>query len=190
MDIKQLNSSLNPRFDGAFLIQAWRECIKRSNGVLIPDLMGLFWFEIVYPRHTVGCVLIPDLMGLFWFSQPHHYGRNAWVLIPDLMGLFWFPQQPPIQQADVLILDLMGLFWFVLFYLIVIARLVLIPDLMGLFWFKETKWKWNYPYRLNPRFDGAFLIRLRLSRCRVRPVLIPDLMGLFWFNQTHQNQWR
>ena len=120
-------------------------------------------------------------MGLFWISLFWHWTTASIVLIPDLMGLFWFPQQPPIQQADVLIPDLMGLFWFVLFYLIVIARLVLIPDLMGLFWFKETKWKWNYPYRLNPRFDGAFLIRLRLSRCRVRPVLIPDLMGLFWF---------
>ena len=33
--------------------------------------------------------------------------------------------------------------------------------------------------RLNPRFDGAFLIQKFAAICGTGRVLIPDLMGLF-----------
>ena len=109
-----LNVSLNPRFDGAFLIhkEDIGNALKRM--VLIPDLMGLFWFVQDNGYQPVVCVLIPDLMGLFWFRRILHSTNRLTSLNPRFDGAFLIRISGQVRP------------W---------MELVLIPDLMGLFWF-------------------------------------------------------
>ena len=128
-------ASLNPRFDGAFLILVGCYYLRMFRRVLIPDLMGLFWFQkgewVDYPG-----VLIPDLMGLFWFSKPRLCAPLPTCLNPRFDGAFLIPQAQLLPKTPQ----------------------VLIPDLMGLFWFWQARPARTVWRRLNPRFDGAFLI--------------------------------